>query len=33
LDALDAVLSTVRPVDLATVPLPDRDPNTPRRNL
>ncbi|HXB65686.1 MAG TPA: ATP-dependent zinc metalloprotease FtsH [Solirubrobacteraceae bacterium] len=31
--ALDAVLSTVRPVDLATIVLPDRDPDIGRRDL
>jgi cell division protease FtsH len=31
--ALEAVLSTVHRVDLATIPLPERDPDTPRRNL
>jgi cell division protease FtsH len=31
--ALDAVLSTVRPVDLASIVLPDRDPDIGRRDL
>ncbi len=31
--ALDAVLSTVRPVDLASIVLPDRDPDVGRRDL
>ncbi|HVR04709.1 MAG TPA: ATP-dependent zinc metalloprotease FtsH [Solirubrobacteraceae bacterium] len=31
--ALDAMLSTVQPVELASIPLPERDPDTRRRGL